>query len=78
MAFLDSVLQRVPVDRITVEARRVEFRRVVLTVLAGLLFGMGWAAYRVVAAAWLVLAWCAVAVKVGWVEARSGGDRGPA
>ena len=65
-----SLLERIPVDEITVQAREVHFWRTVLTVVAAVLFGLGWAAYKVFAVAWLVLAWTAVAVKVGWQESR--------
>ena len=69
-----AVLERVPVDRISVEARQVHVGRVLLTVLAALFFAVGWVAGKAV----LAVAWCGVAVKVGWQEARSGSTRGPA
>ena len=37
-----------------------------------LFFGLGWLAARF----FLALAWCAVAVKVGWQEGRHGGPAG--
>lgn len=67
MTFFDQALT----ERITVEARQVHFWRTVLTVVAGLLFGLGWISYKAVAGLWLVMAWCAAAVKVGWQEART-------
>lgn len=67
----------VPVDRITVAAREIHFWRTVLTVLAGVLYGAGWVAYKTFALAWFVLVWCAAAVKLGWTEAKSG-SRGSA
>lgn len=67
MTFLDDALT----DRITVEARETHFWRSVLTVVAGLLYGLGWISYRTLAVAWFVVAWCAAAVKVGWREAHS-------
>lgn len=66
MTFLDDVM----VERINTEARQVDFGRVVLTVLAAMLFGLGWIVARAFGVAWLALAWTAVAVKVGWVEGR--------
>jgi hypothetical protein len=71
-----AVLERVPVDRISLEARDVHAGRVLLTVFAALFFAVGWT----VAKAWLTVAWCGVAVKVGWLEARksTGGPHGPA
>lgn len=70
-----AVLERVPVDRINAEARKVEFTRTVLTVLAGLLYGVGWVTAKTFAVLWLALAWSATAVRVGWVEARSSTPR---
>lgn len=70
-------LDRIPVERITVEARDVRFGRTVLTLIAGILFGIGWLIAKAVGALWLVVAWCATAIKVGWLEARApraGGD----
>ena len=68
-----TVFSRVPVDRIGVEARDVHIGRVLLTILAALFFAIGW----VVAKVFLALAWCGVAVKVGWQEARRDAARPP-
>lgn len=65
-----TVLQRVPVDRISAQARDVHPGRVLLTLLAGLFFGLGWVAFKVCAVVWLAFAWCAVATREGWHEAR--------
>lgn len=74
-----TVLTRVPLRDINAQARDVEFGRTVLTILAAVLFGVGWLAAKTVGAVWLALAWSAVAVKVGWNEAHgSGRARGPA
>lgn len=74
-----NVLGRVPVDRITVEARQVHPGRLVLTVLAGVLYGIGWLAAKVLGGLWLAVAWAGTAVKVGWTDARKGRQtRGPA
>lgn len=66
-----ATLERVPFDRITEQARQVEFTRTVLTVLAGLLYGLGWVTAKTLTGLWLVLAWSATAVRLGWVEART-------
>lgn len=66
MTFLDDALT----ERIAVEARQVHFWRTVLTVIAGLLYGVGWVTYRSLSGLWFAAAWCGAAVKVGWVEAR--------
>lgn len=65
-------VDRVPVERITREARQVHFWRSVLTLLAGLLFGLGWLAAKAFAVLWLAGVWSATAVKVGWQEGRRG------
>lgn len=74
---MTAVFDRIPVDRISTEAREVRFGRAVLTVIATLFYAIGW----LVAKLWLAVAWCATAVKVGWQEARaprstSGGSAG--
>lgn len=73
-------LERLPVEDITRQAREINPARTILTWIAGLLFGVGWLAYKVVAVAWLVGAWMFVAVRVGWRDAKAGheaGRRGP-
>lgn len=72
---MTAVLDRVPLDRISTEAREVHFGRLVLTILAGILFGIGWLAAKAVALVWRAIAWAAVAVKIGWTEARATGGR---
>jgi hypothetical protein len=71
VAFLDDVLRRVPVEQITREAREARFWRTVLLVLAGVLFGLGWLAFKTFAVVWLAMAWTATAVKLGWKAARA-------
>lgn len=63
-----SLLERVPVDGITAQARQVHFWRMVLTVVTAVLFGVGWLA----ASVWLAACWSAVAVREGWRECRRG------
>ena len=65
-------LSTVPVGRITVQARNVQFARTVLAVLAWLLFGVGWLVAKGFGLAWFAFVWCAVAVGEGWREARKG------
>lgn len=57
-----TVLERVPLDAITAQARDVRPGRVLLTVIAALFFAVGWIAGRM----FLAAVWCAVAVKVGY------------
>lgn len=61
----------IPLDKIAAQAREVDLRRVVLTVLAALLYAPGWLVGKV----FLGVVWACVAVKVGFVEAR--GPRPP-
>ena len=65
-----AVLERLPLDRITAAARQVKFGRTVALVLAGVLYGLGWAVAKVFAVVWFALAWAGTAVKVGWADAR--------
>jgi uncharacterized membrane protein YdjX (TVP38/TMEM64 family) len=67
---MTAVLERVPVDRITAEARAAHPGRVLLTLIAGVLYGLGWLTAKTAAVAWLALAWSFAAVKVGWQDAR--------
>ncbi len=66
MTFLDAEMVR----EINTRAREIHFWRTVLTLLASLLFGVGWLAWHMFRLVWLVATWSAVAVKVGWTEAR--------
>ena len=66
---MTAVLDRVPVDRITDEARDVDFWRTVLTVFAAVLYGIGWLAAKTFVVLWRALVWAGVAVKVGWMDA---------
>lgn len=65
-----TVLDRVPLDRITTEARQIHFGRLLLTLIAGLFFAVGWSVAKLFAVVWFAVAWSAAAVKVGWQEGR--------
>lgn len=65
-----SLTEWVPLDRISTEAREVHFGRTVLTLIAGLLWCIGWLAAKTLGTIWLAVAWSCTAVKVGWVDAR--------
>ena len=58
------------VESITEQAREVHAGRVLLTLIAALFFGLGWIVAKTCAVAWLAIAWCAVATREGWREAR--------
>jgi hypothetical protein len=70
MATLDEMLDRVPVEQISREARQIQFGRVLLTLFAGLFFVIGWLVAKLFGVLWLAVAWSAAAVKVGWQEGR--------
>lgn len=76
MASLDQLLDSGRVDEISARARQVDVGRVLLTLIAAIFYSVGWTAGK----ALLAVAWCAVAVKVGFQEARkpTGGGRGSA
>lgn len=65
-------LERLPVDDITIQAREIHPARTILTWVAGLLFAVGWLAYKTLAVAWLVGAWMFVAARTGWRDAKAG------
>lgn len=65
-----AVLERVPLDRITVEAKAVRPGRTILLALAGLLYALGWLVAKAFGLAWLAVAWTGTAVKVGWTDGR--------
>jgi hypothetical protein len=68
-----QLLDRVPVERISAEARQVNFGRLLLTLLVGVFWLVGWVAGK----ASLGLAFCWAAVKIGWTEARTPSEAGP-
>lgn len=66
-----SILDRVPVDRITAKAREVHFWQSVLLLIAAVLYGLGWLVAKVLTVLWLALTWSWAAMAVGWQEARN-------
>ncbi len=67
---MTSVAERVPLERISQRAHAARPGRTALTVIATVLFCAGWLAYKLLAVAWLAVAWCGSAVIEGWSEAR--------
>ncbi len=59
-----TVLERMPVDQITRQARQVRFGETLLRLVAFLLITAGKAAGY----GWLIPVWCALAVREGWRE----------
>jgi len=66
-----SVAQQVPLDRIEDRARQARPGRTVLVVIAAVLFGLGWVAFKACALSWLAVAWCGFAVIEGWQSAKA-------
>lgn len=72
MTFLDDALAKQVGD----EARRIEFAavagkfgRLLLTILAAILYSAGWAVRKVFVVTWLALTWSWAAIRLGWREA---------
>lgn len=59
-----AILDAVPVEQIRADARQVRFSRVLITVIAGFFFAIGWTAGHT----WLAVVFCAVAIRYGWRE----------
>lgn len=57
-----AITERIPVDQLAAEARQVQFSRVVLFLLFGFFWGIGWVAGRL----WVGLVICAISVRRGW------------
>lgn len=72
-----ALAERVPVARISAEAREIRFGPAVLTLLAGVLFGLGWLAAKACAVAWAALTWTFAAVRIGWQEGMARRPAGP-
>lgn len=69
MAVIQSI-HSIPLDRITTEAKDVEFGRTALTLLAGFFWLIGWSVAKVFAVLWFAAAWVATAIRIGWNDAR--------
>jgi F0F1-type ATP synthase assembly protein I len=72
-----TVLDAVPVGRITERARQANPLAVAVALIAGLLFGLGWLAFKIVRILWFMAVWCVFALAEGWNSARKDA-RGPA
>lgn len=69
-AVMERVRERVDTDEITRQAKAVRPGKTALTLIGAPLWAIGWLVAKVAGGIWLVLAWCAVAVRTGWREAR--------
>jgi hypothetical protein len=60
-----AVLEQVPTDRIMSQAREAQVGRLLLAVLLGVFYALGWVARKLV----LALAVVGTSVKLGWQDA---------
>lgn len=58
----------VDIGRISREASKVQFRRVLLTLIASLLYGFGWVLAKIFVVAWRAAVWSLTAVKLGFQD----------
>lgn len=63
---MTAVLNRIPVEQIAADAKKIDAGRVLLSLLALIPFLIGWIAGKTVFA----FAWVGLAVKAGWLDAR--------
>ena len=59
-------------DRIRAEAQDLKPLRTLLTLLASLLWVLGWLVAKTVGVLWSAVAWSIAATKVGWTDGRGG------
>ena len=65
---MTAVLDRIPVEQITADAKKVDVGKAVLSLLALIPFVLGWLA----GALSVSVAWVCLAAKAGWRDARAG------
>ena len=65
-----NLLDRVPVERIQAEASQVHPGRLLLTLLVGVLYCVGWVAGKTFTVLAVAAGFTVAAVKVGWQDAR--------
>ena len=68
---MTAITDRIPVAEISRQARNVRFGHTILAIITGVLFGAGWLIAQAFAALWLVLAWAATSVRLGWQQAQT-------
>lgn len=74
---MSTLLERVDIDRISAEARQVQIGRTLLTLMAAVLYVVGWITAKVLIGIWIVAAWTFTAVRLGWQDAWSAHRRRP-
>lgn len=63
------LLERVPVDRIEAEAKPVDLGRLLMVLIVGLFYLLGFVARKTVVVAGVGLGWMLAAAKTGWQDA---------
>ena len=66
---MQQIAERVDLERVEAEARRIDIGRGLLTLVAALFYVLGWTAGRIVIGIATVLTWSIAAAKVGWQDA---------
>lgn len=70
------LLERVPMQRISEQAQPIHIGRLLLTLLVGVLYALGWLAANIVIGLGIALGWAVAAVRTGWQDAyQSSADR---
>jgi hypothetical protein len=59
------------IDRVSVEARKLQFGRAFLNIVVVPFYGLGWTVGKLLWMLWKMSAWMLAAVKVGWQDART-------
>lgn len=67
------MLQQATLDQIREQARTLTPLRTFLTLIASVLFGVGWLAAKTLGVIWTGLTWAYAAVVVGWKSSRGDG-----
>lgn len=65
------IMNQISIERVSAQAREIRFGRTLLTLLATVLYCVGWITAKTWIWLWFALCWSAVAIKVGWTDARS-------
>ena len=63
------LLERVPIERIEEQARPVDFGRLLMTLIVGLFYLLGFIARKVALVLGVGLGWMLAAAKTGWQDA---------
>ncbi len=70
-----SLADRIDIERIDAEARRIDIGRGVLTLIAALFYALGWLLGKAVLVTVTAVAWSIAAARIGWQDAHKPGMR---